>query len=119
MLTDGWMLSCDFVEALEAFRINNAEALPDRVILFRDGVGEGQINYVLDIEIPELQAAIQEVYRNADQTMARLSVVIVTKKINSRVILARSGNPPTYDNVPPGTVVDNTITLPERWVQIF
>lgn len=99
---------------MEAFRIENKGELPDRVVLFRDGVGEGQINYVIDCEIPQLQTAIRDIYKNAHQEKAKLSVVIVTKKINSRAMLARSGTPVTYDNVPPGTVIDNNITLPER-----
>ncbi len=90
--------------------------MPDRIILFRDGVGEGQINYVLDTEIPQLQHAIEEMYIRKVKVdrKAKLSVVIVTKKINSRALLERSGTPKSYDNVPPGTVIDNNMTLPER-----
>ncbi|CAL8081471.1 unnamed protein product [Orchesella dallaii] len=100
-------------ESLEAFRIENDGALPDRIFLYRDGVGEGQINYVLDIEIPQIRLAIETLYKTSCQEKARLSVIIVTKKINSRVLLERGRQ--LYDNVPPGTVVDNTFTLPERY----
>lgn len=108
------MLCSSFPGALEAFRAENRGELPDRIVLFRDGVGEGQINYVIDHEVSQLQAAILEAYEKNNQEKAKLSVVIVTKKINSRALLAKTGSPVTYDNLPPGTVVDNTFTLPER-----
>ena len=44
--------------------------------------------------------------------MPLLTVVIVTKKGNSRIF--QRGNNPPYVNPKPGTFVDNTITLPER-----
>jgi len=102
-------------ESLEAYRVENNGELPNRVVLYRDGVGDGQINFVLDAELPQLQAGIKALYEQCGQPQARLSVVIVTKRINSRILLGRGGpGHLTCENVPPGTVVDNTFTLPER-----
>jgi len=42
----------------------------------------------------------------------KLLFIVVTKKGNAR-ILTRAGT--EYGNPPPGTIVDNTITLPERY----
>jgi aubergine-like protein len=109
-------LTASMLKSLNAYLLENNGALPDKVVLFRDGVGEGQINYVLDYEIPRLRQAIGDLYKDKEQEMAKLSVVIVTKKINSRALLQKSGHGGiTYDNVGPGTVIDNTITLPERY----
>jgi len=101
-------------ESLEAYRTENNGELPDRVVLYREGVGESEIQFVLDSEIPQLKLAIDTFYNQSDQPKARLAVVIVTRKINARILLERVGDMPAFDNVPSGTVVDSTLTLPER-----
>ena len=42
-------------ECLHAFKKVNEENLPDRIIMFRDGVGEGQLKYVYDTELDEIK----------------------------------------------------------------
>ena len=32
--------------------------LPDRVVVFRDGVGDGQIKTVVDFEIPQMKSCL-------------------------------------------------------------
>ncbi len=39
------------------YRRNNA--LPDTLVVYRDGVGEGQIVSIIDVELPALQKAVQ------------------------------------------------------------
>lgn len=46
----------------------------------------------------------QEIYKNGD---LRMAFVVVSKRITTR-IFTKDGNPP------PGTVVDDVITYPER-----
>jgi len=82
--------------------------LPARIILYRDGVGDGQINYVLDHEV----AAIEKCFAQAGMDQLKFSYIIVSKRINTRFFrqaLGKKTNPPS------GTVVDNTVTLPERY----
>lgn len=83
--------------------------LPKRIILYRDGVGDGQINYVVDHEIK----AIEKCFADAglDKEQLKFTYIIVSKRINTR-FFRMNGNP---SNPPSGTVVDTEVTLPERY----
>ncbi|XP_074601986.1 piwi-like protein 1 [Brevipalpus obovatus] len=84
--------------------------LPDRLVVYRDGVSEGQIGYVYDFEIAQLRTAINSII---EPGKILWSFVIVTKRINARFfhkIDARS-----LQNPPPGTVVDTVVTRKERY----
>jgi len=84
-------------------------ALPARVIMYRDGVGDGQIPYVVEHEI----AAIQNCFKAAglDETKLLFTYIIVSKRINTRFF--KMGGKPS--NPPSGTIVDDVVTLPERY----
>ena len=86
---------------------NNAGAIPDKIIVYRDGVSEGQIRYVKETEI----ANIKTVFKNL-KVQPKFAFIIVNKRINSR-FYARKGT--DYGNPPAGTVIDDTVTLPERY----
>jgi hypothetical protein len=40
---------------LKAYQEENNGVLPERIIVYRDGVGEGQLKYIYDVEIKEVQ----------------------------------------------------------------
>ena len=46
--------------------------------MFRDGVGDGQIEYVRNSEIKEVKAAFQ------DQGDMKFTYIIVSKRVNNR-----------------------------------
>ncbi|KAG5886057.1 hypothetical protein JTB14_009506 [Gonioctena quinquepunctata] len=79
---------------------------PDRILIYRDGVGEGQLPYVIEHEVASIKKKLsQTIYVNND---LRMAFVVVSKRINTRIFTER-GNPP------PGTVADDVVTLPERY----
>lgn len=80
--------------------------LPTNIIVYRDGVGEGQTRYVYEHEVEALKTRLQQVYDSEGLTY-KLAFIIVSKRINTR-FFANKGNPL------PGTVVDSVVTLPER-----
>lgn len=88
-------------------RVNGC--LPERVLVYRDGVGDGQLAYVKDTEV----AAIRNCFA-AFNFHPGFSFIVVSKRIHSRLFAegASSGRPV---NPPPGTVCDDVITLPERY----
>lgn len=86
-------------------------ALPERIILYRDGVGEGQTNYVYEHEVQECLKVLDRAYEKRE-TKARFAFVVVSKRINTKFFKI-AGN--EADNPPPGTVVDDVVTLPERY----
>jgi len=89
--------------------------LPERIFFYRDGVGDGQIKYVHQQEVTLLDAKIKEIYgkvKVAAGISPKLTFIIVNKRLNTRIFTKQG---PVYKNPPSGTVVDNTITLPERY----
>ena len=86
------------------------KCLPDRIIVYRDGVSEGQIPHVFNVELDRVKDAIRQV---AGETMIRLAFIIVTKRVVSRFFL-RTG-PQNAENPHPGTIIDHTVTRQGRY----
>jgi len=86
------------------------KAMPNRIIMYRDGVGEGQINYVVEHEIAAIEACLAKQGLTADKI--KFTYVIVSKRINTRFFRMAGGKP---SNPPSGAVVDDVVTLPERY----
>lgn len=94
-------------KAIKQYRTEHG-SLPDRILIYRDGVGEGQTDYVFQHEVQVLVKRLNEVYKTAGNLTYRLAFTIVSKRINTRFF--KSGQNPD-----PGTVVDDVVTLPERY----
>lgn len=100
-------LKVNVVRALRQFLDIN-KCLPKRVILYRDGVGDGQIPYVVENELKMIQEALNDTYKsNGIQEGVPFMYMIVSKRINTRIFFDKK-------NPPPGTCVDDVVTLPER-----
>ncbi|KAF4530187.1 hypothetical protein B566_EDAN001446 [Ephemera danica] len=99
-------LSHNLLKSLFKYQKRNDGNLPSRIIVYRDGVGDGQIPYVQEQEVNLIRARLGEVYGESNY---QLSVIVVSKRINTRFFTADGRNPP------PGTVVDSCVTLPERF----
>lgn len=88
------------------YKAFNNGLLPQRIVFYRDGVGDGQIPYVHNQEVTEVVKMLTETYGSIP---VRLAYIIVSKRINTRIFSVDNKNPS------PGTVVDDVITLPERY----
>lgn len=98
-------LTANVAKALHKYREYNGGALPQRIVIYRDGVGEGDIPTVCELEVENLKSHLNVMYGDHPYKMA---FIIVTKRINTRLFL--DGR-----NPPPGTVADDCITMPERY----
>ncbi|XP_011168648.1 piwi-like protein Ago3 isoform X1 [Solenopsis invicta] len=78
---------------------------PERIIIYRDGVGDGDLDYVEKYEVKQLIATFNRITPNYKP---QLSVIIVQKRINTRLFIKdeREG----LANPGSGTVVDSCIT---------
>ncbi|KAI5205762.1 Piwi-domain-containing protein [Aureobasidium subglaciale] len=97
------------LERLELWRKHNKN-LPSKIVIFRDGVSEGQYNLVLDQELPPIQNAFEKLYGDSKK-WPKVTIVIVGKRhhtrfypTDSKSMDQRTGNPM------PGTVVDRGVT---------
>ncbi|KAH9525714.1 Piwi-like protein 1 [Bulinus truncatus] len=88
-------------------------ALPQKIILYRDGVGDGQLQTVFHSEQEQIMSAIRDAGGN--DYRPGFSFVIVKKRIQTR-LFAKEGN--SVGNPYPGTIVDQCITKP-NWYDFF
>ncbi|PSR84661.1 Protein argonaute like [Actinidia chinensis var. chinensis] len=87
-------------------RINKVK--PKKIVVFRDGVSDGQFDMVLNAELLDLQRAIYtENYRPT------ITLIVAQKRHMTRLFLENGKN--GICNVPPGTVVDTTIVDPSLY----
>lgn len=100
------MKAC-FTNAIVRYKKANGQALPQRILVYRDGLGEGQLDYALNTEI----VSMQEVMRMQGLDNVQFAYIIVSKRINAR-FFQMTGN--RAMNPPSGSVVDDVVTLPER-----
>ena len=85
--------------------------LPDRIIVYRDGVGEGQLSHVSEFEVAQMKVAFQQ---QANYN-PKFAFIVVTKRINTRFFYNNRGQ---FFNPPPGTVVDKEVTR-KGWYDFF
>lgn len=100
-------MALHMVKALRCYREMNG-ALPKKILVYRDGVGDGQIEYVHQTEVAMINEKLVQAYGDCNVEPPGMAFIIVSKRINTRIFTSRGGNPV------PGTIVDNTVTLPER-----
>ncbi|KAI1900832.1 hypothetical protein AGOR_G00053920 [Albula goreensis] len=84
---------------------------PDKIVVYRDGVSDGQIPMVEKFEIPQLLKCF-ETFPNYEP---KLVFIVVQKRISTTLYSCvddRFGTPP------PGTVLDHTVTNRE-WVDFY
>ncbi|XP_029064554.1 piwi-like protein 4 [Monodon monoceros] len=88
------------------------QGLPGRIIVYRDGVGDGQLRTLIEYEVPQLLSSVTEASSN---TSPKLSVIVVRKKCMPRFLM-ETGR--TLQNPPLGTIVDSGATRPE-WYDFY
>lgn len=84
-------------------RKNRLGCFPTKIIMFRDGVGDGQLEHCRNYEVKQFQSVLQEL--NID---AGLVFVVVQKRISTRIF--HLTGPQNAENPPAGTVVDSMVT---------
>ena len=99
----------NLVEGLKHYHKVNG-SYPERLVVYRDGVSEGQIPHVFDVELKDVEEACDQL---AGKEAIKLAFIIVTKRVNSRFFL-RTGER-SAENPIPGTVIDHTVTRQGRF----
>lgn len=97
---------------LALWKKNNNGNLPQNILVYRDGVSDGQFNMVLTEELPKIQAAAKAVYREA---LPNITIVVCGKRHNVRFYPANSRDQDRTSNPLNGCVVDRGVTRPIYW----
>jgi eukaryotic translation initiation factor 2C len=102
---------------LKLWAEHNKRAYPENILIYRDGVSEGQYDIVLDQELPLLRKACKELYPVTDtkKGLPRMSVIIVGKRHHTRFYPTRKEDADRSSNPQNGTVVDRGVTEARNW----
>ncbi|KAK9870113.1 hypothetical protein WA026_006203 [Henosepilachna vigintioctopunctata] len=90
-----------FTKTLENYRRING-TFPSKIVVFRDGVGDGQLDQCLRYEVSQFEEVVKQF-----ELDIKICFVIVQKRISTRIFLQ---NRQELTNPEPGTVLDNSVT---------
>jgi hypothetical protein len=86
------------LERLRLWQRKNQGRLPNKVVVYRDGVSEGQYKLVLEKELPAFHNAFAKLYK--PNNLPKISIIVVGKRHNTRFYPTkaddsdgRTGNP--------------------------
>ncbi|KAF9260685.1 Piwi-domain-containing protein [Marasmius fiardii PR-910] len=97
-------------DRLKLFRLKNGNVLPARVLVYRDGVSEGQFNIVVNEELPAIRAAFRRFSTPQKPYEPKLAIVICGKRHHTRFYPTDAQNADRDGNPKAGTVVDRGVT---------
>ncbi|KAI1792391.1 argonaute-like protein [Ganoderma leucocontextum] len=106
MITD---LKSMMEERLQLFKAKN-KILPTRVLVYRDGVSEGQFSIVVSEEMPEMRKAFDRFSAPGNPYRPKLTIVICGKRHHTRFFPMDPAHAAQDGNPKPGTVVDRGAT---------
>jgi hypothetical protein len=102
------------LERLDLWRKKN-QTLPNKLIVYRDGVSEGQYRLVLETELPAIQEAFKRRYGD-EKKWPKVTIVVVGKRHHTRFYpTSKQGADVRSLNPLPGTVVDRGVTDHFLW----
>lgn len=92
-------------------------SFPENILVYRDGVSEGQYDMVLSKELAQMRKACEQVYPAVDtkKGLPRFTVVICGKRHKTRFYPTRKEDADGSGNPKPGTVVDRGVTEAHNW----
>lgn len=104
-----------FGTRLDVWAKHNAGKLPEYIVIYRDGVSEGQFSQVLDVELPHIRRACADKYKAKKLKPPKLSIIVSVKRHQTRFYPAEEGHTTQSRNIKHGTVVDRGVTQTRYW----
>jgi aubergine-like protein len=95
-----------FLSILERYETVEKK-LPDRIIFYRDGVGESFIDTILMTEVSSIVGILD---KKCTLTRPKLTVVLVTKRIDDKFALVDK----ELSNPKSGTIIESSVVEPNR-----
>lgn len=102
---------------LQRWARGHKNVLPENIIVYRDGVSEGQYDMVIDQELPLLRKACNDTYPATDtkKGLPRISILVVGKRHHTRFYPTDAKDADRSLNTPNGTIVDRGVTEARNW----
>lgn len=85
---------------------NNCGGLPDKIIIYRDGLGEQQMQQCIDKEVSQLKQCLEGKYNKINPP--KITLIVVNKRINQRMFCQDPRSKETI-NPQPGTIIDSNL----------
>ncbi|GJE99952.1 Piwi-domain-containing protein [Phanerochaete sordida] len=88
------------------------KSLPERILVYRDGVSEGQYLLSLKHELPKIKKACEK-FRSSDRKAPyspTISFIVCGKRHHTRFFATEANQTTSNGNTQPGTVVDKGVT---------
>lgn len=101
-------LQTSMINALSAFKKHNG-GFPARLVFYRDGVGEGQVQGIC---IPEVEQIKQALANHGLGDSCKFMYINTSKRVNTRIFAGDVGR---FQNPQAGTVIDSTVTDKETY----
>jgi len=98
------VIMCLIGNLVRKFKEKN-NASPDKIIVYRDGVGDGQLDQLDFYEAERCMDLFKKCQINPEFTF-----IVVQKRINRRFFEMKGSR---YENPPPGSVLDHTVMKPD------
>lgn len=86
--------------------------MPEKIVVYRDGVSDGQLSMVEQYEIPQLIKCFEKFPKYEP----KLVFIVVQKHINTTLYSCNANN---FGTPPPGTVLDHTLTHKDWSVLVY
>lgn len=96
-------------ERLKAFQARS-KTLPQRILVYRDGVSEGQFAIVVAEEMPEIKKAFKKFHTPQKPYLPKLTIVVCGKRHHTRFYPTEAQHADQLGNPKAGTVVDRGVT---------
>jgi eukaryotic translation initiation factor 2C len=105
-----------FLSRLKMWQKHNND-LPENILIYRDGVSEGQYQLLLDQELPLVRKACKQLYPGTatKQGLPKISIIVCGKRHHTRLYPTQEGDADRSSNCSPGTVVDRGVTQASSW----
>ncbi|KAB8255857.1 ribonuclease H-like domain-containing protein [Aspergillus pseudonomiae] len=89
-------------------------SFPENIIVYRDGISEGQYMKCLTEELPFMRKACREVYPQEmqEKNLPKITIIVVSKRHHMRFYPTEVQTADKNGNTPPCTIVDRCITDP-------
>ncbi|KAL3494045.1 ribonuclease H-like domain-containing protein [Aspergillus germanicus] len=102
---------------LRRWAASHKNTYPENIIVYRDGVSEGQYDLVTEKELPLLKSAAREIYPASDtkKGLPKFSIIIVGKRHHTRFYPTKQEDADRSNNPLNGTIVDRGITEARNW----
>lgn len=103
-----------FLSRLKLWQKHNKD-LPENILIYRDGVSEGQYQLLLDQELPLIRNACARVYPSTKKGFPKISIIVCGKRHHTRFYPTKEDEADRSSNCLPGTVVDRSVTESRNW----